>query len=594
MSFDTPSSTPDAETPTRARRDPSEDVIDDPRAQEADLDDALDDDEFDDGFEREDDDASDDSDDDDEESVLYEDQVQPEYGILGFTLRELIIVGTWLVAFLASFFPVVPGLPTTIWGSGIGWILTIGVPTAAVFLVVLRRFSPQGIRRVGSLGIDQFASVAASVAAVAWAQLLWNQVTATVQTASFLVGWPVIVAQLATLALVAATTAAPLIPRLREDFEGRVERLAHRSANPVRPVISRPRPVAAAPVAAPVAEPVIDYIGPDAPVDAGASNPSGAPAETPDAEQPADDLDATRTFPWRDAAALSPVPPAAPVPPAPPAAVAGGDVSQSSDGLPVGDSTATGGAAPAAAELPAAEEPSAEEPAAELPAAPEQPVVAEEPSSLEQPSSPEEPSASEEPIDAVPLPAETTADADAPTTVIDDRTSVLPRYGEMLPKSAQSQPAAVPGQQGELQATASDSDESSFADSAPIEVYNTGAVEVLQQIFEADGATTPIAVDSSDTGTIGSERDDKPVLRRDRAEQVRSEPSWPAPDPAPQPFWILARTERDVLDELGRPLFRIGPSDWTLVIEDRGGAFVVRHEDGRIGYLHDMSDITKG
>lgn len=61
-----------------------------------------------------------------------------------------------------------------------------------------------------------------------------------------------------------------------------------------------------------------------------------------------------------------------------------------------------------------------------------------------------------------------------------------------------------------------------------------------------------------------------------------------------EPFWALAMTERDVFDEQGQVLFRIGPQAWTLVIEDRGGAYVVRHEDGRIGYLHDISDITKG
>jgi hypothetical protein len=61
-----------------------------------------------------------------------------------------------------------------------------------------------------------------------------------------------------------------------------------------------------------------------------------------------------------------------------------------------------------------------------------------------------------------------------------------------------------------------------------------------------------------------------------------------------QPFWALAPTSRDVLDERGVPMFRIGPDAWALVIEDRGGAYVVRHDDGRIGYLHDIADITRG
>ena len=72
----------------------------------------------------------------------------------------------------------------SVWTNGLDWILTIGVPTVAVFLIVLRRFSPDGIRRVGSLGIDQFASVAFSVSAVVWLTLLWRNVAVAIETAS--------------------------------------------------------------------------------------------------------------------------------------------------------------------------------------------------------------------------------------------------------------------------------------------------------------------------------------------------------------------------------------------------------------------------
>ena len=64
--------------------------------------------------------------------------------------------------------------------------------------------------------------------------------------------------------------------------------------------------------------------------------------------------------------------------------------------------------------------------------------------------------------------------------------------------------------------------------------------------------------------------------------------------PVATTFWALVPEERDVVDEIGIPVFRIGPTAWALVIEDRGEAFVVRHEDGRIGYLHDVSDVTRG
>lgn len=68
----------------------------------------------------------------------------------------------------------------------------------------------------------------------------------------------------------------------------------------------------------------------------------------------------------------------------------------------------------------------------------------------------------------------------------------------------------------------------------------------------------------------------------------------PPPALPSQPFWALAHHERDVHDEQGNPAFRIGPTAWALVIEDRGSVFVIRHEDGRIGFLHDTSGVTRG
>ncbi|MDQ0612476.1 hypothetical protein QF046_000117 [Microbacterium sp. W4I4] len=371
----------------------------------------------------------------DDDAVYYEDQVEPEYGILGFTLRELVIVGAWALMFIVSFFPVFGG-GASVWTSGIDWLLTVGAPTAAVFLVVLRRFSPEGIRRVGSLGIDQFASVAASVAAVAWAQVLWHQVSASVSLGAFLVGWVPIVAVIGALALVVATVFAPLIPRLREDFEGRLETLAHRNADPVRPVIRRPRPT--------------------------------PPAPAPSVEGEPDTLDPTAdSGPEIDASA----------PQAEAAAVVEDDTDQDED-------------------------------------------------------------------------------ADA-TRVID----VSPLV---------EAPDSEARQEG-----------TSYTD----------PIGALHEIFESNGTVVPGSSEEEDHGpgdTTHSRGEAEALLRRNRSEHPRPV------DPDAQPFWILASTERDVLDERGQPLYRIGPSAWTLVIEDRDGAYVVRHDDGRIGYLHDLTDITKG
>lgn len=168
----------------------------------------------------------------------------PQYGYFGFTLREILLVAVWLIAFVVSFFPLIEG-GSSVWNNGLHWVLTIGVPTVAVFLIVLRRFSPDGIRRVGSLGIDQFASVAASVAAVVWAQHVWDAVSFALGYGVFPSGWVMWVQLACALGLVVLTVAAPLIPGIREDFEDRIETVAHRNANPVRPVVAYPAAVPA-------------------------------------------------------------------------------------------------------------------------------------------------------------------------------------------------------------------------------------------------------------------------------------------------------------------------------------------------------------
>ncbi len=289
------------------------------------------------------------------------------YGIGPFTLREVSLIGVWLLAFIFSFFSVWVDargasmlLPFgSVWSSGIDWILTIGVPTAAVFLIVLRRFSPDGIRRVGSLAVDQFASVAFSVSAVVWLSMLWANVARGIQTGLWLSSWVVWVEFFLMMAGVFLTVFAPFIQPFDEDFRDRPEVPAHRNARPVRPVVARP---------------------------------------------------------------------------------------------------------------------------------------------------------------------------------------FVPR----APKERQEAPAPGPQQ------------------------YDSAAYEHPAASAEAD-ATSPFAPFEQPQG-------DEPV----------------AAPAASQAFWALAPVERDVVDENGLPLFTIGPTAWALVIEDRGDTFVVRHEDGRVGYLHDVSGVTRG
>lgn len=364
----------------------------------------------------------------------------PQYGVGPFTIREVALLGVWVAAFVVSFFPVYTdivgralGGGLSVWMIGLEWILTIGVPTVAVFLIVLRRFSPQGIRRIGSLGIDQFASVAFSVAATVWLVFLWHNVSVVISDGVWVRTWVVWVEFFLMLAGVVLTVAAPVIPGLSQDFQGRPEVPAHRNARPVRPVTARPPRPKPAP-AAPAAE---DPYAPPR-FDGAAAREEFAPAGT--------------------FAAAEPLPPA----------------------------------------------------------------------------------------------------HDAPA------------------------PAAQPAMQPETDAA---------------QQHPATQAEPLDDALTVTGAYRALGFDGRSDEPADAEPAD---AESDRAPRYARSAPQPEPEPEPQPhivhqaFWALAPEERDVHDERGVPIFRIGPTAWALVIEDRGSLYVIRHEDGRIGYLHDVTGVTRG
>lgn len=351
-----------------------------------------------------------------DESVLGTEPVQHDepgaapvqYGVGPLSIREVALTGVWAVAFVVSFFPALVSIfprfavVESVWSSGLEWVLAIGLPTVAVFLVLLRRFSPQGIRRVGSLAIDQFASVAFSVSAVVWFTVLWSSLVDLTQRGIFTATWVVWVEVFLMVLGVVLTVFAPFLPVLGEDFRHRDDAAAHRNARPIRPVSPRPAPVAPVPASAP----------------------------------------------------------------------------QHQGGEPVGY---------------------VHDPAA---SAQHAPVSHESPSTW----------------------------------------STTPAAADEHPTDAYA-----PQQW-----------------SAP----EAGPVDAAEPFaYVADSAAEPA----------------------EHAEPV-TEPFVPVQ----QAFWALVPEERDVLDEQGVPLFRIGPTAWALVIADRGEAFVVRHEDGRVGYLHDVTGVTRG
>jgi hypothetical protein len=334
------------------------------------------------------------------ETPLVPDEA-PHYGVGPFSVREVSLLGIWAVTFLVSFFPLnnlpvnvrVLGGGANVWLSGLWWIPAVALPTAAVGLLVLRRLSPQGIRRVGSLGIDQFASVAFSVAALVWVAWVWDTVSVVAETGIWTRTWVVWVGAVFTLVGVVLTVFAPIIPPFEQDFQGRPEIPAHRNARPVRAVVKRPaRP---RPVRAPA---TIEHDGPDADI-------AGDRGRVP------------------------------------------GSYTGSTD----------------------------------------------------------------------------------------------------LPHSAEAEPAT--------------------------------------SVFPTHG-------DAHDTDVIsaGSAAHDAHTSERSVSSAYDGAPR----HPQSQAFWALAPEKRDVVDDYGTPIFRIGPTAWALVIEDRGETFVIRHDDGRIGYLHDIAGVTRG
>ncbi|WP_307452954.1 MULTISPECIES: hypothetical protein [Microbacterium] len=355
----------------------------------------------------------------------------PQYGVGPFSVREVSLLGIWVVAFLVSFFRTnILDSPSgvlvggaNVWLSGLWWISTIALPTVAVGLLVLRRLSPQGIRRVGSLGIDQFASVAFTVSALVWISWVWDTVVVFDETGIWTRSWVIWVEAVLMLAGVVLTVFGPLIPPFAQDFRGRDEVPAHRNARPIRPVVARPRT-------------------PRTPRDGAEKHGVVRTGE-------------------------------------------GHAVAADSDALTPGSYTGS---------------------------------------------------------------TDLSREESAP------RTSVLPAHTDDENDTDVFAP---------LRAEQRDDD------------LRRDEFRLDEQHVDEDGG------DDRGDGNRGGEHAAQD--RRDDRDHAHA-----------QAFWALAPEEREIVDDYGTPIFRIGPTAWALVVEDRGETFVVRHDDGRIGYLHDVSGVTRG
>lgn len=157
------------------------------------------------------------------------------------TARDITVLVGVLVIFVASVLPIVLrfGLTGNLWNLTPLFFLGIGVllPLAVGALFVIRRLSPEVKPRIGSLSVDQFASVVAG-----FTTAYFFLATVSDFTVSYLVGL------VGALVLLGATVLARWIPFFAADFADRAETPAHAVARDA--VAAARRPAAPKPVLA--------------------------------------------------------------------------------------------------------------------------------------------------------------------------------------------------------------------------------------------------------------------------------------------------------------------------------------------------------
>lgn len=138
--------------------------------------------------------------------------------VLGpFTVRDLTVFGATLVLLVASLLPIFFGR-FNLWNAGSLFFLGLGIvlPIIVTALFAARRLAPATKVRIGSLSVDQFASVVAS-----FALAFFFVSAAAAYVPSLLVGL------VGSAILFAATVLSRFIPFFAGDFLGRDETPAH-------------------------------------------------------------------------------------------------------------------------------------------------------------------------------------------------------------------------------------------------------------------------------------------------------------------------------------------------------------------------------
>ncbi|MFP5365937.1 MAG: hypothetical protein ACLGIS_03585 [Actinomycetes bacterium] len=158
--------------------------------------------------------------------------VKANEAVLGpFTIRDLAVFAGTLILFVASLLPIF-GARYNLWNLNNLFFLGLGIilPLVVSALFAARRLAPATKIRIGSLSIDQFASVVASFAV---AFFFLSVAGAYVPT--------LLVGLVGSLILFAATVLGRFLPYVSGDFQDRTEVPAHVVARDAAVPVQKPR-----------------------------------------------------------------------------------------------------------------------------------------------------------------------------------------------------------------------------------------------------------------------------------------------------------------------------------------------------------------
>lgn len=523
--------------------------------------------------------------------------------ILGpFTFRDLTLFGGVLTTFVGSLLPLLrPDWPLNVWNAQNLFFLIIGMlaPVAAAVLFAWRRVSPEAKLRVGSLSVDQFASVTAVMSA-----LFYFVFTVTSLSPGGLVGL------LGGLVIVAATTLARVVPQFAGDFDGRAEVPAHVTARDAVPPVRRPERVegssgngrenaggnagaSAGEKAGPLAGAMAGFADMKSRLAGGKGGASRTGSEGREEEA---------GFPGTTAAAAAVGAGAVGAGALGSAAWAGhtDDAAWGGHQDPAG--TSSGGAGEAAGSTESAGQIDASQPK-EIGAADLLTPTANESFAAEDGQ----------------LAARRSGDGEDAAGTGSRRADSFGAVGAVSAGDA----AALEATEAHLAAREGGGRPSSDAPTALRSMrpaddnegrdHAEGGTAAMSTIGDADGevygAPEPFADNpaepkgkSRSENTVGpatavfpasSGRDAQPQAPTDQGDIGATRPY--DEQGQPEAFWFAVSQPRSAVDpSTGRPVFSLDPGQWILALQDRGHEFLVQSPDGRIGILRELSGIERG